>query len=84
MTSDRPQAQSQKSGWTLGAIKQAGLVLEGHCQGEGCRRFFNFNLDELIARAGLPTSRNTARYRLRSLRRCAAGQIGDGIARGSG
>ena len=52
MTSDSPQAQSPKSGWTLSAIKQAGLMLEGHCQGESCRRFFTFNLDELLARAG--------------------------------
>ena len=52
MISNAAQDEIPKSGWTLAAIKQAGLVLEGHCQNESCRRFYAFNLDGLIACAG--------------------------------
>ena len=38
--------------WTLGAIKDRHLALEGYCQTEGCGRFFVFNVDNLIASAG--------------------------------
>lgn len=38
--------------WTLAAIKQRNLALEGYCQSEGCRSFYVFNLDGLIDSAG--------------------------------
>jgi hypothetical protein len=38
--------------WTLAAIKQRNLALEGYCQTEGCRYFSAFNVDDLIASAG--------------------------------
>ena len=38
--------------WTLGAIKQRDLVLEGYCQSDGCGTFHVFNVDRLIASAG--------------------------------
>ena len=38
--------------WTLGAIKARNLALEGYCQTEGCKRFFTFDVDRLIALAG--------------------------------
>ena len=44
--SDRPTS------WTLGAIKDRNLALEGYCQNEGCGRFYVFNVHNLIASAG--------------------------------
>jgi hypothetical protein len=38
--------------WTLATIKTNNLSLEGHCQAEGCKNFFVFDLDRLIALAG--------------------------------
>ena len=38
--------------WTLAAIKQRNLALEGYCQTEGCGHFYAFNVDDLIASAG--------------------------------
>jgi hypothetical protein len=38
--------------WTLAAIKTSNLSLEACCQAEGCRNFFVFDLDRLIARVG--------------------------------
>jgi hypothetical protein len=38
--------------WTLGAIKDCRLALEGHCQSEGCNRFYVFDIDKLIASFG--------------------------------
>jgi len=38
--------------WTLGAIKQRNLVLEGYCQSHGCGNFYVFNVEQLIASAG--------------------------------
>ena len=38
--------------WTLGAIKERNLALEGYCQTEGCGRFYVFDVDNLIATAG--------------------------------
>ena len=37
--------------WTLGAIKQRNLALEGYCQTERCGHFYAFNVDDLIASA---------------------------------
>jgi hypothetical protein len=41
-----------QAAWTLGAIKQRNLALEGYCQTEGCGHFYTFNVDNLIAFAG--------------------------------
>ena len=38
--------------WTLGAIRDRNLALEGYCQTEGCGHFYVFNVDNLIASAG--------------------------------
>jgi hypothetical protein len=43
---------SRRMTWTLGAIKQRNLALEGYCVTEGCGHFYAFNVDELIASAG--------------------------------
>jgi hypothetical protein len=39
--------------WTLGAIKERNLALEGYCQTEGCGRFYVFDVDALISGMGL-------------------------------
>lgn len=38
--------------WTLGAIKERDLALEGYCQTKGCGHFYVFDIDNLIASAG--------------------------------
>jgi hypothetical protein len=38
--------------WTLGAIKSAGMVLEGACPTPDCNEFARFDLDALIGRFG--------------------------------
>ena len=38
--------------WTLGAIKERNLALEGYCQTEGCGRFYVFDVDALISGMG--------------------------------
>ena len=40
------------SDWTLAAINANNLSLEAYCQTEGCRHFFVFDVDRLIALAG--------------------------------
>jgi hypothetical protein len=40
------------SEWTLAAVKANNLSLEAYCQTEGCKHFFVFDLDRLIAIAG--------------------------------
>ena len=40
------------STWTLGAVKRRSLALEGYCETESCGRFYVFDLDALIAKAG--------------------------------
>ncbi len=40
------------SDWTLGSAKAQHLALEAHCEAEGCRRFYRFDLDGLIDEAG--------------------------------
>ena len=50
-------SSSEESGgdgltWTLGAIKERNLALEGYCETEGCGRFYVFDVDNLIATAG--------------------------------
>ena len=38
--------------WTLGAIKEPNLALEGYCQTQGCGHFYVFNVDNLISGMG--------------------------------
>ena len=38
--------------WTLGAIKERNLALEGYCQTQGCDQFYVFNVDNLISGMG--------------------------------
>jgi len=52
MSSDEDGQSSGRTTWTLAAIKQLNLALEGYCQTEGCGHFYMFNVDNLIASAG--------------------------------
>lgn len=52
MTSDASQLPGRMTAWTLSAIKQRNLALEGYCQTEGCNNFYVFDLDGLICSAG--------------------------------
>ncbi len=52
MTSDAERSPSPMTAWTLRAIKQRNLVLEGYCQSDGCKNFYVFDIDGLIASAG--------------------------------
>jgi hypothetical protein len=38
--------------WTLRAIKERNMALEGHCETEGCGHFYVFDVDGLIERFG--------------------------------
>lgn len=44
--------KDDQTGWTLGAIKERNLALEGYCVTEGCGRFYVFDVETLIATAG--------------------------------
>jgi hypothetical protein len=48
----RDSRRDGRTTWTLGAIKQRNLALEGYCQTGGCGHFYAFNVDDLIASAG--------------------------------
>ena len=52
MDSGEPGDADRLTSWTLGAIKDRNLALEGYCQTEGCGHFYIFNVDNLIASAG--------------------------------
>ena len=52
MTSDDERSPRMMTSWTLGAIKQRNLALEGYCVTMGCGRFYVFNVDNLITSAG--------------------------------
>jgi hypothetical protein len=52
MSSGEESGGGEGTNWTLGAIKQRNLALEGYCQTEGCGHFYAFNVDDLIASAG--------------------------------
>ena len=52
MTSGEDSGSDRLTTWTLGAIKNRNLALEGFCQTEGCGHFCRFDVDELIASAG--------------------------------
>jgi uncharacterized SAM-dependent methyltransferase len=40
------------SDWTFGALKARNMALEAYCQNPSCRRFYVFDLDNLIAEMG--------------------------------
>ena len=44
--------RAELTAWTLGAIKESNLALEGYCQTDGCGRFYVFDVDNLIDSAG--------------------------------
>ena len=46
---DRPERLTT---WTLAAIKQRNLTLDGHCELPECGHFVEFDVDALIAAAG--------------------------------
>ena len=52
MSSGDDSSSSRQTTWTLGAIKERNLALEGYCATKGCGHFYGFNLDQLIASAG--------------------------------
>ena len=51
MGSDKPDDADHTS-WTLGAIKERNLALEGYCKTGGCDHFYLFSIDKLIAVVG--------------------------------
>jgi hypothetical protein len=52
MSSGEGSRRGGRTTWTLAAIKQRNLALEGYCQTKGCGHFYAFNVDDLIASAG--------------------------------
>ena len=52
MTSGDNSNSSRQTTWTLGAIKERNLALEGYCVTKGCGHFYGFSVDQLIASAG--------------------------------
>ena len=38
--------------WTLGAIKNRNMAVEGYCETEGCGHFYVFDIDRLIEGSG--------------------------------
>ena len=38
--------------WSLGAIKERNMALEGYCETEGCGHFYVFDVEGLIVRFG--------------------------------
>jgi hypothetical protein len=52
MDLNKPDEANRLTSWTLSAIKDRGLALEGYCQTVGCGHFYVFNVDDLIASAG--------------------------------
>ena len=52
MSSSRDEGGGGLTTWTLGAIKERNLALEGYCQTEGCGHFYVFNVDNLISGMG--------------------------------
>jgi len=52
MSSGDDDRSSRRTSWTLGAVKERNLALEGYCVTKGCGHFYVFNVDQLIASAG--------------------------------
>jgi hypothetical protein len=51
-TSSKGNSENGRTAWSLGAIKERNLALEGYCQTEGCGHFYVFNVDNLILGLG--------------------------------
>jgi hypothetical protein len=49
MSSHQDARPERLTTWTLAAIKQSNLSIDGHCE---CGRFVEFDIDALIAAAG--------------------------------
>jgi hypothetical protein len=52
MSSSEDDGGGRLTTWTLGAIKERNLALEGYCQTKGCGHFYVFNVDNLISGMG--------------------------------
>ena len=52
MSSADDNKAGARTTWTLGAIKQRNMALEGYCVTKGCGHLYVFNVDNLIASAG--------------------------------
>ena len=52
MNSTDDNGSKRRTTWTLGAIKERNLALEGYCVTKGCGHFYAFNVENLIASAG--------------------------------
>ena len=52
MSADDDNRQRLRTTWTLGAIKERRLALEGYCVTKGCGHFYAFDVDNLIASVG--------------------------------
>ena len=52
MSSGDEDGSGRLTSWTLGAIKERNLALEGYCVTKGCGHFYGFNVDKLITSAG--------------------------------
>lgn len=52
MGSDSDEQDPRRTRWTLAAIKERNLALEGYCETSGCGQFYVFSVDGLIASAG--------------------------------
>ena len=40
------------TGWTFSSVKVQNLTLEAYCRNDSCRRFYIFDLDQLITTMG--------------------------------
>ena len=49
MSSIEDEKEDRRTVWTLGAIKERNLELEGYCQTQGCGHFYVFNVENLIS-----------------------------------
>jgi len=52
VSSSDGDGEDGRTAWTLGAIKERNLALEGYCQTRGCGHFYVFNVDNLISGMG--------------------------------
>jgi hypothetical protein len=52
VSSSADDKEDGQTAWTLGAIKERNLALEGYCQTQGCGHFYVFNVDNLISGMG--------------------------------
>ena len=52
MGSNNRDDAERLTSWTLAAIRDRNLGLEGYCQTAACGHFYVFNIEDLIASAG--------------------------------